>query len=113
MADISGFFISHVAGLQINPHKDNPAFVRVAPSFIDTLDNASAYYDTVSGTVRVKWERNGEDILLTVEKQDGVSGEVVLPKGYIFTEKTSCGKDWINDRRIYALENAVYTVRRK
>ena len=112
MADISGFFISHIAGLQINPYKDNPAFVRVAPTFVSTLDHASAYYDTVKGRVDIRWERQGEEILLTVKKADGVSGEVLLPKGYIFVHKTQAEDFWMNDRRSYALENAVYTIRK-
>ena len=57
--DISGFFMSHIAGLQINPYHDDPTEVRVAPNFIFLLDHAEAYYDTVGGRIKVKWERAG------------------------------------------------------
>lgn len=87
MSDYSGFFISHIAGLQVNPYKDNPAYIRINPSFIPALDNASAFYETVAGKVSVSWVRKSEEIELTVEKADGVGGEVVLPNGYIFTKQ--------------------------
>ena len=112
MADISGFFIAHIAGLQINPYKDNPAFVRIAPAFLPQLDNAKAYYNTVKGKVSVSWERKGDEILLTTEKADGIGGEVILPKGYVFVHKTNAVDYWMDDRRTYNLENAVYTVKK-
>ncbi len=113
LGDISGFFIRHLAGLHINPNRDDPAFVRVAPSFIEQLDEAKAHYDTVSGRVRVAWKRKGEEIELTVEKEEGVHGEVMLPKGYVFTQKTGTPVEVIRERRLFAIDNAVYTIVKK
>ena len=113
MSDISGFFIRHIAGLEVNPHKDNPAYIRVNPAFIPTLDNASAFYETVAGKVSVSWVREGDEIKLTVEKADGVAGEVALPNGYIFTKRSDRPDYETVDRRLSPLGNAVYTIRKK
>ena len=113
MSDYSGFFISHIAGLQVNPYKDNPAYIRINPSFIPALDNASAFYETVAGKVSVFWVRKGEEIELTVEKADGVGGEVVLPNGYIFTKRSDRPDYETADRRISPLAGVVYTIRKK
>ena len=111
--DISGFFMSHIAGLQINPYHDDPTEVRVAPNFIFSLDHAEAYYDTVGGRIKVKWERAGEAVDLCIQKADGVHGAVELPYGYVFTRITGADDLSISDRRIYELRNAVYTVCKK
>ena len=112
MGDISGFFIKYIAGLQINPYRDDPTFVRVAPSFIDALDNAEAYYDTVGGRIDVMWEREKDAIKLTVSKADGVKGEVLLPTGYVFFAKDNAEDMWMNDRRDYKLENTTYYIKK-
>ena len=113
MSDYSGFFISHIAGLQVNPYKDNPAYIRINPSFIPALDNASAFYETVAGKVSVSWVRKGEEIELTVEKAEDVGGEVVLPNGYIFTKRSDRPDYETADRRISPLAGVVYTIRKK
>lgn len=91
LGDISGFFISHIAGLQINPNKNNPSEVRICPTFITSLTHAEAYYDTVSGRIKVKWQRKGELIELMIDCNDGITGNIVLPKGYKFASgETAC-----------------------
>ena len=111
MGDISGFFIAHIAGLQINPDGNDPSCVRICPTFVDTLDNAEAFYDTVKGRVTVRWEREDGKIIIRTERADGVHGKIVLPKGYMI-ENIAGGDTWrIRGRHEYALENgAVYTV---
>ncbi len=82
--DISNFFITKLAGIQVNPHLDNHLNVNIKPSFVSQLDHASAYYETEKGKVSVKWQRNGDKILLDVEIPEGVSGSVILPNGWQF-----------------------------
>ena len=43
---------------------------------------------------------------------DGIGGEVILPKGYVCVHKTNAEDYWMDDRRTYNLENAVYTVKK-
>ncbi len=113
MGDISGFFISHLAGIQVNPYGDTAKCVNVAPTFIPKLDNAHAFYDTVCGKVDVSWKRDGEQIFLTITKPEGIYGDVILPDGYQFCAKTGADNSLMRGRFEYKLENATYTIIKK
>ena len=113
LGDISGFFISHLAGLQINPYRNDPAEVRIAPNFISSLNYAAANYDTVDGQIHVKWERAGENIEIRIQKADGVHGNLELPRGYVLKHVSGTEDKIADDRRFYELKNAVYTVCKK
>ena len=54
--------------------------------FIDSLDFAEAYYDTVCGKVSVHWERSDGKIKLAVNTPDEIYGEIKLPFGYTFED---------------------------
>lgn len=88
--DISNFFIKRIAGLEINPLKRDVNEYHVHPYFVESLDFAKAHYDTVAGRVEVKWERDGEDIILYISAPETSKGKIILPKGYEFiSEKRS------------------------
>ena len=110
MSDISGFFIAHIAGLQINPYKNDPACVRIAPTFVAGLDFAEAHYDTVTGKIHIKWERDGDTVKLHINKADGVHGDIVLPKNCRFTGKDGVEDVIMNGRSIFGLMNGTYIV---
>jgi len=86
MADYSGFFIAHIAGLQVNPFMEDPNCLRIAPNFIEKLTHAEATYETEKGKVSVRWERKDTCIDLIVDMPEGVYGDVVLPAGYRFCQ---------------------------
>lgn len=80
--DISNFFITKLAGIQINPHLDDHLSVNIKPSFVSQLEHASAYYETEKGKVSVKWQRSVDKINLDVEIPEGVTGSLILPNGW-------------------------------
>ena len=82
--DISNFFIKRIAGLEINPLRRDVNEYHVHPYFAEALTYAKAHYDTVGGRVEVRWERDGEDIILTVNAPENSKGKIILPKGYEF-----------------------------
>ncbi len=84
MGDIINWFIQRVAGIRVNPRKTSPDDFDIAPSFIGTLEHASAFYNAPCGKISVKWEKNGDLIDLTVECPDEATGYIKLPKGYLF-----------------------------
>ncbi len=87
MGDVSGFFISHIAGLCVNPQLDDPCNVLVRPSFVKKLTRASAYYRTPKGEISVSWERaGGNTILFRTERESGVKASIVLPAGHVFED---------------------------
>lgn len=66
-----------------------------------------------AGRIKVKWERAGEAIDIRIQKNDGVHGLIELPHGYAFTHISGADDRITSDRRIYELQNAVYTVCKK
>ena len=110
--DITGFFIAHIAGLQINPHADNAGYVRISPNFIEKLTHASAYYDTIKGRVEVRWHRDGEKIILKVQMPEGVEGCMTLPRGWRVASKEGIRDLFSHNRRVYNIESTTYTVER-
>lgn len=112
MGDISGFFISHLAGIRVNPTCDDCRHVDITPTFIPELDHASAFYDTVNGRISVMWERCGDEVKITVSKPDGIYGDIILPNGYEFSAKDNAPDYWMVGRREYKIENVTYTARK-
>ncbi|MBQ8551562.1 MAG: family 78 glycoside hydrolase catalytic domain [Clostridia bacterium] len=87
---ILGWFVMHLAGINVNPRLENAAEVRFAPKFIDALDNATATVNTAGGDVTAEWHRDGEDILYTITVPAGVSAELCLEPGW----QTEDGFTW-------------------
>lgn len=84
--DISAIFIEYFAGLKVNPYGDDCREVNFQPCFVGALNHAAAFYETVEGKVSVKWERISGGMLLTIEKPEGVYGEIRLPAGYVLRD---------------------------
>ncbi len=127
MGDFSNFFITKIAGIRVNPHKTDCKNINVAPAFIETLDYAKADYDSVGGKIEVLWKRlkNGK-IALCVNKNGDAYGKIILPKGYVFADKSDCADipvefknyeikngreyDGIGGKAVTNLETGVYVI---
>ena len=86
----------------MNPTAKDVQHVNIAPQFVETLNWASASYDSPEGIIKVSWERVGEEISLEIVIPDTMHGEIVLPEGYRFQE----------DAIIRAIESGKYIVTR-
>ena len=87
--DIVSWFIQRVAGIRVNPNGKGPDDFDIAPDFLEALDRAEAHYDAPCGRVAVKWERDGENVTLTVEAPDAATGRISLPNGWrVIAEQT-------------------------
>lgn len=60
--DVAQWYMRYVAGIQV----ENYQSVIINPSFIKSLEYATANHILPSGEVRVEWKRNGEEIELKV-----------------------------------------------
>ncbi len=79
--DIKAWFISCVAGLNVNPERGDPNHLLIRPNFISSLTFAEATYRAPAGEARVRWERTGERVSLFVSIPEGATAEVVFPDG--------------------------------
>lgn len=82
--DISGWFIKCLAGIKINPSIADISCVEISPSFVEKLDSASAYHDSVFGRISSKWERVDGKIILDVEIPEKMTATSKLENGFAF-----------------------------
>lgn len=78
LGDIARWFINHIAGLNIVDHRS----ILVKPQFISDIDYARASYKFPSGEALVSWKRDGDEIILDIKCDAGISYEIELPSGY-------------------------------
>ena len=106
MGDISNFFITRIAGIRVNPYKDDPCCVYINPNFVSKLDFAKADYDTVGGKVKIMWKRISDGkIAVAVEKAENVDGVLKLPFGYAFADIEDINIDFSSDGFSAAVSN--------
>lgn len=80
----TGWFMKTMLGIRVNPLETDAKNVDILPKFIEELEYAEGYYDTLCGKLSVRWERKGGHIQLTLEVPEGLYGSVALPFGYRF-----------------------------
>jgi len=101
--DISNWFITQIAGIQVNPYRNNINEVKIAPKFISKLEHAKAYHILPAGKVEVSWKRAFDKIILNVYADKGIKGKIVLENGYVF-ENTLSYKDLITGSYVISKE---------
>ena len=84
--DISAWFIKRIAGINVNPSERNVNEVRISPSFVGSLDHASAYHSAPSGRVSVLWRREGEKVVVDLEVPNGMDATLTLDGGFAFED---------------------------
>ena len=77
IGDIIRVFASCIAGLKINPDMTDANEILVSPIFTPKLSFARASRICPRGKVSVKWQREGDKVLVTVEVPEGVHGRFV------------------------------------
>ncbi len=81
---ISTWFIKYLAGIRLNPNRNNVDELEIHPTFIRQLDEASAFHIAPKGKIAVSWERNADGIILKVEMPDEMRAAAVLDDGFCF-----------------------------
>lgn len=100
--DVSAWFIKTICGINVNPGFTRPDYVLIAPSFIESLSFAEGWHKLPCGKVRVKWQKQGDEIALKVEAPPECEWELRLPKGYkAALSEESGAKHYIVKREIF------------
>ncbi|MBR5554181.1 MAG: family 78 glycoside hydrolase catalytic domain [Clostridia bacterium] len=99
MADVSGWYLEYIAGIVVNPNKNDADHVAIDPHFVSSLVQACAEYKTPNGAVKTEWTRNGAviELAVTVQGDAKVSfsdrlicdNNVVIQKNGTFFENSS------------------------
>ena len=82
--DISAWFIKCIAGIRLNPDKNDVNEVKIKPSFINALTDASAYHIAPKGKISVSWKREKDYIVLSVEIPQGMKATAELDEDFCF-----------------------------
>ncbi len=69
MAEPSAWYIEDILGIHVNPGLVNKNSILVKPDFIPELSFAEGYYDNGEGRIEVRWERQGDEIMLYVKSR--------------------------------------------
>lgn len=90
--DISAWFYRYLAGINVNPQKQDANTIHIEPVFIKKLDFVKASYTAKDGTVAVDWKRENDTVIINTELTGKVHGKIILPNGFVF-EDNSCEKE--------------------
>lgn len=90
LGDIANWFVASLAGLRFNPNADDVCRVDILPTFLPKLDFAKAEFCAPSGKIAVDWKRTDNAIVLTVSAPETIHGQIMLPKGFIFSDGSDC-----------------------
>lgn len=73
------WFYSGIAG--INPAQDEPGFKKIVfkPYLTKQLENASASYESVYGTIKSSWKNEGSQFTWEIEIPENSKGEIFIP----------------------------------
>ncbi len=96
-SDVSAVFMRYFAGLKVNPYQEDCNEINIEPCFIENLTDVTAFYNSTLGKVSISWERTDSGISLTVEKPEGIYGEIKLPRGFVFEDKKTSYRELKND----------------
>ena len=82
--DIKQWFLRQLVGINVNPYEDDPNELVIEPHFASALNFAEGSYDAPNGSITVKWEKDGENVLLSVKTVGDIKFRIVLDEGYAF-----------------------------
>ena len=102
LGDIGGWFIEEFAGIKPNPNVNDITYFEISPKFIDSLDFAWGYYDSVYGRLTSKWTKDKGIVEITLDIPSGINGKVIAPEGYTFDD-LSFKKDIETGKKKYIL----------
>ena len=89
LGDVIQWFMRYPGGINVINSKN----VKIKPCFVKKLNHAKAYHILPDGEVSVKWERDGDAIILSVCCPESVKCDIELDSGYIFENEK---KSYIN-----------------
>lgn len=82
--DVSAWFYTYICGVRYNPSGYDHNEVCISPLFLSALSDAKCSFNCKAGKISSAWKREGNKVLLNISVPNGMHGEIILPKGYIF-----------------------------
>lgn len=104
--DVLSWFIKNIAGIKQNPRGENVNSVIISPHFPETMQFAEGSVMIPCGNVKVKWEREGDYIMLHTEIPEGAEAYLLLDERWQ-TEKgfAYCSLDGESDIKLISVNS--------
>lgn len=78
MGDVSAWMMNQLAGINQDPAQPGFRHIRITPHFVKDLDWAEGEYHSVRGRILSRWERDEDQVNLTVIVPVGCTAEVLV-----------------------------------
>ena len=75
------WFYRGLAGIDFDMSRKKDERITIRPALVDGLDSAKGSYNSVLGWVNTEWQRDEDDIRVTVNVPANATATVVLPGG--------------------------------
>lgn len=86
--DVSAWFYKYLAGINVNPKKQDANNINIEPIFIEGLQFVKGSFKAADGTVAVDWKRENDTIVINTELTGKVYGKLILPTGFVFEDNS-------------------------
>lgn len=87
--DVSAWFYIYLAGICVNPDKNDASRVDIQPYFAEKLNYVKAEHTTPFGALGVEWKKADGKITLKTSVTGSLHGTVYAPQGYVFADGKS------------------------
>ncbi len=81
--DVSSWYLQKVAGIRVNPNRDDVSRIDIKPNFIESLTFAEGWHNSVNGEVFVRWDKDGDNATIKINIPQECHGYLVLPENWI------------------------------
>lgn len=80
--DVSAWFYTYLAGININPTVSDIKHIDIKPCFVDDINNVESTIKLPYGELSVKWLRIDGGVALTIDFPNGAYGKLKLSDNY-------------------------------
>ena len=87
--DITAWFVKVLAGIDYNPNATDLNRVDIKPHIVDSLNDASAHYDSINGKIASSWVKKDGKVTLDIIVPDGMTGAIAPQNNYVFEDGDS------------------------
>lgn len=87
--DITAWFVKVLAGIDYNPNATDLNRVDIKPHIVDSLNDASAHYDSINGKIASSWVKKDGKVTLDIIVPVGMTGAIAPQNNYVFEDGDS------------------------
>lgn len=87
--DITAWFVKVLVGIDYNPNATDLNRIDIKPHIVDSLNDASAHYDSINGKIVCSWAKKDGKVTLDITVPVGMTGVIAPQNNYVFDDGDS------------------------